>query len=252
MGQTVVVAFCNQKGGVGKSTMTVALAGYLYYVMGKSVAVVDCDTGQYSLAHFREREKQTVTKVDGYKELMMMQWERIKKKSYPIVNSSPGTAMADVKKLLSSGAGYDVIMIDLPGSVKTEGVLATILNVDYVIVPIVADRFDMQSTLGFATAVMDFKAKRQGQMPLKGFMFFWNKVDRRVSTDLLDAYNEVMRKLDLTVLSTVIPSLSRYGREVSLSGKPFFRSTLFPPDEKMLQGSNLDLLAAEICERINI
>ena len=252
MGQTVVVAMCNQKGGVGKSTMTVALASYLYYVMGKSVAVVDCDNGQHSLAHFREREKQTVTKVDWYKELMMMQWARIKRKSYPIANSSPVTAMADVKKLLSSGAGYDIIIIDLPGSVKTEGVLATILNVDHVIVPIVADRFDMQSTLGFATAVMDFKASRKEQLPLKGFLFFWNKVDRRVSTDLFDAYNEIMKKLDFTVLNTVIPSLSRYGREMSLTGKPFFRSTLLPPDEKMLSGSNLDLLAAEICERINI
>jgi cellulose biosynthesis protein BcsQ len=252
MGQTVVVAFCNQKGGVGKSTMTVALASYLYYVMGKSVAVVDCDTGQYSLAHFRDREKQTVNKVDCYKELMMLQWERLKKKAYPIVNSSPAAAMADVKKLLSSGAGYDVVMVDLPGSVTTEGVLATILNVDHVIVPIVADRFDMQSTLGFARAVMDFRAKRQGQIPLKGFLFFWNKVDRRVSTDLLDAYNEIMKQLDLTVLATVIPSLSRYGREMSLTGKPFFRSTIMPPDEKLMPGSNLDLLAAEICERINI
>lgn len=252
MRQTVVVAFCNQKGGVGKSTMTVALASYLYYVMGKSVAVVDCDTGQYSLTNFREREKQTVNKVDGYKELMMLQWERLKKRAYPIVNSSPGSAMKDVKGLLASDAGFDVVMVDLPGSVSTEGVLSTILNVDYVVVPIVADRFDMQSTLGFATAVMDYRAARKEEMPLKGFLFFWNKVDRRVSTDLLDAYNAIMKKLDLPVLATVIPSLSRYGREMSPSGKPFFRSTLLPPDEKMLIGSNLDLLAAEICERINI
>ncbi len=242
----------NQKGGVGKSTMTVALAGYLHYVMGKSVAVVDCDAGQHSLAHCREREKQTVDKVDWYKELMMLQWERIQKKGYPIVSSSPGEAMKDVKKLLSSEERFDIVIVDLPGNVSTEGVLSTILNVDHIIVPIIADRFDMQSTLGFATAVMDYKKAREGRVPLKGFLFFWNKVDRRVSTELFDAYNQIMQKLNLTVLTTIIPLLSRYGREMSLTGKPFFRSTLLPPDEKMMRGSNLDLLAAEICERINI
>jgi cellulose biosynthesis protein BcsQ len=252
MGQTIVVAFCNQKGGVGKSTIAVALASYLHYVMGKNIAIVDCDTGQLSLANFREREKQTVTKVDGYKELMMSQWERTGKKAYPIVDSSPTAAMKDVKELLSTDAGYDLVIVDLPGSVSTEGVLSTILNVDYVIVPVVADRFDMQSTLGFATAVMDYKAARKGEVPLKEFLFFWNKVDRRVSTDLFDAYSQIMKKLRLTVLAAIIPLLSRYGREMSLSGKPFFRSTLLPPDEKMLQGSNIDLLAAEICERINV
>ena len=37
----VFVAMSSQKGGVGKSTMTVLLAGYFHYVMGYNVAVVD-------------------------------------------------------------------------------------------------------------------------------------------------------------------------------------------------------------------
>lgn len=160
--------------------------------------------------------------------------------------------MKDVQGLLSSEAKYDLIIVDLPGSVSTEGVLSTIINVDYVIVPIIADRFDMQSTLGFATAVMDYNKAREGQIPLKEFLFFWNKVDRRVSTDLFDAYNTIIKRLDFSVLTTIIPALSRYGKEMSLKGRPFFRSTLMPPDEKMLPGSHIDLLAAEICERIKI
>ena len=42
----VFVAMSSQKGGVGKSTMTVLLAGYFHYVMGYNVAVVDCDYPQ--------------------------------------------------------------------------------------------------------------------------------------------------------------------------------------------------------------
>lgn len=45
----VFVAMSSQKGGVGKSTMTVLLAGYFHYVMGYNVAVVDCDYPQFSI-----------------------------------------------------------------------------------------------------------------------------------------------------------------------------------------------------------
>ena len=41
--ETSYVAFSTQKGGVGKTTFTVLVASYLYYLKGYSVAVVDCD-----------------------------------------------------------------------------------------------------------------------------------------------------------------------------------------------------------------
>ena len=44
---TVLVAVCNQKGGVGKSTMTIMLAGYYHYLKGLNVAVIDCDYPTY-------------------------------------------------------------------------------------------------------------------------------------------------------------------------------------------------------------
>ena len=43
------VAVSNQKGGVGKSTMLITLASLLNYLMGKNVAIVDCDSTQRSL-----------------------------------------------------------------------------------------------------------------------------------------------------------------------------------------------------------
>lgn len=249
--QTVLIALSNQKGGVGKSTIAVTLASYLHYTKEKNVAVIDCDKGQHSLNRLRDREKQAVEKVDEYKVLMMEQWERIKKKAYPIVESTPQRVRGDIDELLASDTEYDIILVDLPGSTSTAGVLSTIVNVDYILVPIVADRFDMQSTLGFATAIMDYKAGRK-DIPLKDFIFFWNRVDRRVSTEIFDAYNKVMDKLDFTVLKTVIPLLSRYTKEMSFSGKAVFRSTLLAPDAKMLAGSNIDLLADELCKMLNI
>ena len=52
----VFVAMSSQKGGVGKSTMTVLLAGYFHYVMGYNVAVVDCDYPQFSIKALRSRD----------------------------------------------------------------------------------------------------------------------------------------------------------------------------------------------------
>ena len=53
---TVLVAICNQKGGVGKSTMTIMLAGYYHYLKGLNVAVIDCDYPPVSYTHLRAHE----------------------------------------------------------------------------------------------------------------------------------------------------------------------------------------------------
>ena len=64
MSDTIVVAFSNQKGGVGKSTLTVLLASYLYYEKGIKVAIMDCDSPQHSLVGERNRELKTVSETE--------------------------------------------------------------------------------------------------------------------------------------------------------------------------------------------
>ena len=50
--KTKFVAFSTQKGGAGKTTLTVLAASYLHYVKGFNVAVIDCDYPQHlSLIH---------------------------------------------------------------------------------------------------------------------------------------------------------------------------------------------------------
>ena len=48
------VAFSTQKGGAGKTTLTVLMASYLHYVKGYDVAVIDCDFPQYSIHDMRK------------------------------------------------------------------------------------------------------------------------------------------------------------------------------------------------------
>ena len=58
--ETLYVAFSTQKGGGGKTTFTVLVASYLYYLKGYNVAVVDCDYPQHSISAMRKRDAELV------------------------------------------------------------------------------------------------------------------------------------------------------------------------------------------------
>lgn len=51
--QTLNVAFATQKGGSGKTAITVLVASYLHYNCGYPLAVIDCDFPQHSLYEMR-------------------------------------------------------------------------------------------------------------------------------------------------------------------------------------------------------
>ena len=60
MKETKFIAFSTQKGGAGKTTLTVLTASYLHYVKGLSVGVVDCDFPQFSIMDMRKTEQEVV------------------------------------------------------------------------------------------------------------------------------------------------------------------------------------------------
>ena len=119
---------------------------------------------------------------------------------------------------------------------------------DYVFTPVVQDRMVMQSSLSFVATLRDF-IRQYPEAPLKEILLFWNKIDGRVSREVYRHYNEIFEKIGLKTLSTVMPDMERYNKETSSGRQTFFRSTYFPPSEKLLKGSNMDVLAEEI-ERI--
>lgn len=144
-----------------------------------------------------------------------------------------------------------MIVVDLPGTVNSSGVINTIVNMDYVITPIIPDRIVMQSSLSFSTTVWDY-AKANKDTPLQKFLFFWTRKDTRASTEVFDAYNIILQKLEFTVLDTVIPKTNRYNKELSLATRNYFRCTLFPPPAKLLKGSGLAELAEELLTKLKL
>lgn len=238
------IALSNQKGGVGKSTMTVLLASYFHYVKGKNVAVIDCDYPQFSIQALRSRDMKNVERSEFLQQLLCRQYDgRGRKPIRPYLRARQGTGNS---RPLSGNS--DILFFDLPGTVNTPGILEAIINMDYVFTPVVQDRMVMQSSLSFVATLRDF-IRQYPEAPLKEILLFWNKIDGRVSREVYRHYNEIFEKIGLKTLSTVMPDMERYNKETSSGGQTFFRSTYFPPSEKLLKGSNMDVLAGEI-ERI--
>ena len=180
--EPLFVAVSNQKGGVGKSALTVVLSSYLHFEKNLNVAIIDCDSPQHSLVRMRERDKKAIANSAYFQQLLQQQWNRVPKKAYPIVGSTSEKAREAADELAASG-DYDLIFVDLPGTVESTGVFRTIVYLDYVLAPTTSDLIIMQSTLAFSTTVLDY-VKNTKDVPLKDILFFWNKLKKRTNVEI--------------------------------------------------------------------
>lgn len=251
MDKEIFIAFATQKGGIGKTTLTVLTASYLHYVKGYNVAVVDCDAPQNSIADLRAREVKVIGESTYFKALACDHFRRVKKKAYPVVTSNAADALDDADRLLRGEATKpDLVFFDLPGTLKSEGVVKTLSQMDYIFTPVSADRFVVESALQFVMMFND-NLVTTGLAKTKDISLFWTMVDGREKTGLYDLYGKLFAENNFRVLDTRLPDSKRFRREPSDDRKPVFRSTILPPDTSMLKGSRIRELSEEICSIIN-
>ena len=244
--KTLFVSFATQKGGVGKATFTIYAASWLHYVKGLNVAVVDCDYPQHSIIKQKKRDMEVVKTVPVYQSLLVEQSERLDKRAYPVIGSNPADCMADWSAFEDkTDTHYDVVLFDLPGTMGSDGVIAAISALDYLFVPIKADRLVLESTLNFATTIND-RLIKTGLSSLKRLYLFWNMVDRRERTTLYDIYQQGFSLLGLDCLQTRIPVRSNFTKDLSSTGGPVYRSTLFAPDAAFTRECGFDMFMDEI------
>lgn len=251
--KTLRIAISSQKGGVGKSTCSILIASILHYLKNFNCAIVDADDPQHSIHVLRERDLAAVQQNDFLKVALYRQFERIHKKSYPIIPSNPVNAGEDLEHYLAENPDqhFDVVLFDLPGTLRSEGVIYTISQMDYVFVPLKADNIVMQSSLQFAEALEEELVQKQN-CSLKGIYLFWNMLDRRERTDIYQRWSSVIREDKLRLMQSRIPSSARFNKELSPEHNGIFRSTLFAPDNRRIQGAGVWELAEEICSIINL
>lgn len=251
MKQTKFIAFSTQKGGAGKTTLTVLTASYLHYVKGLSVGVVDCDFPQFSVMDMRKRDFEN---LEGNEQLCRQAFEqakRLKKKSYPVKESRPEDALI-VGKEMAEDYDLDIVFFDLSGTLNNPDVLNVVSQMDFVFCPIIADKVVMQSSLVFAKLINETLIT-VGKGKIKGLYFVWNMVDGREKTRLYEVYDKVIAELGLNILNTGIPNSMRFRKEGDKDElRPLFRSTLFPPDKNLIRGSNIRELTDEIMNIIKV
>jgi len=250
--EPLFVAFSTQKGGMGKTAVTVLTASYLHYVKGYHVAIIDCDFPQHSIVHERKRDGELIVKDNYFKRMAYEMYNSLGIKAYLVKGSTPENAIQDAQVLIdNSPKEFDVIFFDLPGTLNSGGVIKTLAAMNYIFTPVSADRLVLESTLQYAT-LLNEKLISVGRGHIKGLHLFWNMVDGREKTPLYEAYENAIGELGLQIMKTSLPNSIRFRKEMSEDKNTIFRSTLFPADKSLLKGSNVDELANEICEILNL
>lgn len=249
MKEATYVAISTQKGGAGKTTLTVLVASYLHYVKGYNVAVVDCDFPQYSIHDMRKRDMKAVMEDGHYKVLAYEQLKRLKKNPYTIRCSRAEDAVKTAENLVAAQPDLDFVFFDLPGTINNPEVVKTLSFMDYIIAPISADQLVLESTLQYVVTINDALIT-PGKAKIKGLYLLWNLVDGREKTELYEVYEDVIDKLGFPLFKTFLPDSKRFRKEQSVSHKALFRSTLFPADKVLVKGSNLDILIDEMLDTL--
>ena len=222
MSKEIFVAFATQKGGIGKSTVTALAASYLHNVKGYNVAVVDCDDPQHSIHGLREHEMGLIDSSTYFKALACDHFRRIKKNAYTIVKSNAVNALDDAERMIATeDVKPDVVFFDMPGTLRSNGVIKTLSQMDYIFTPLSADRFVVESTLKFVTMFRD-RLMTTGQAKTKGLHLFWTMVDGR--RDLYGIYEEVINGL-----SGTFHPLARQQRSSAVTFRKSARAFSAPP-----------------------
>lgn len=123
-----IIAVGNLKGGVGKSTLTSIYATYIHNILKEPVVVIDADDLQHTIETIRKEEINA-----GADESIL----------FPVLPSNSIDAPDWVGKLIDD---FKFIFIDLPGNLKQEGVIKSLLMADVIIIPTSLSREDLDST----------------------------------------------------------------------------------------------------------
>ena len=146
-----VVAVANQKGGVGKTTVTMQLGAALS--RRHRVLVVDVDPQQ-----------STVWWADNAAAQL----------PFDFAGQQHPTALTRIARL---GSEYDVVIVDTPGSLEDTQILETVLDAaDFVVVPMTPESLAVEPTMRTITRLIEPRHLRHAVL--------LNRIDTRVPNQL--------------------------------------------------------------------
>lgn len=126
----MVIIIGNQKGGAGKSTLTLLLANYLTMVRQSRVTVIDMD---YQQSISQKFQKGKLLENEEAYQVMSASLEQ-----YPAM-----------ERVLSENP-KDVVLVDLPGKLDDDGLIPVFRSADLVLCPFCYDELSYDSTVLFS------------------------------------------------------------------------------------------------------
>jgi len=164
----MIILIGNQKGGAGKSTVTLLFANYLTQAKNKSVTIIDFD----------------------YQQSIAQKYERAKL----LENTEPYTVVAaslehfpGMKNIMCNDKAQ-IVLVDLPGKLDDDGLIAVFEAADLVICPFSYDEFSFESTVLFSVVLRKINA----QVPL---VYVPNRVKANVKYETQEDVNGQLAKL---------------------------------------------------------
>jgi len=131
------LSFAQEKGGVGKTTLNIITANYLFNrYPNKKVGFLDCDHNK-SATGIRNFDEQKGLK-DG--------------DSYDFAYIPPNELPKHIDVLDNE---YDYIIIDLPGNIAQHGVLSVYILLDFVFVPLLLSKTDLNTSFKYVNMISE-------------------------------------------------------------------------------------------------
>ncbi|GAA3989550.1 ParA family protein [Mucilaginibacter dorajii] len=163
----MICLFGNQKGGVGKSTLTVLSGNYLSLAKDWPVTIIDMD---YQQSISQKFEKAKVLENDEPYDVMAATLE-----TFPVLSN------------VLTKSKRDAILIDLPGKLDDDGLIPVFKCADLVICPFSYDEFTFESTVLFAVVLKKVNPKVQ-------VVFIPNRIKANVKFEIMSEVNEQLSK----------------------------------------------------------
>ena len=155
---TRLIAFGNQKGGVGKTTFTINIAGALMHA-GKKVAIIDTDP-QASILN--------LSPTIPYEENESWVFRRERNGLPPFaariesLSKHVDRVHVEIKKMIKDREldGIDYLLVDLPPKIDSMQTTSTLLIADLVVVPFTMSSEDVGSTLEYVRLLEEFMVSK--------------------------------------------------------------------------------------------
>lgn len=137
-----IISLLSQKGGVGKSTLTMMLLNALYHLFGIRVLLIDADFPQYSILKKRQRELQIIDKSPRLSKKYQALYQD--REPYSIIQCQ----LADCPTIIDKHKNeFDLIFVDITGSINQPYIVEFFKSINYFFIPIFQDDLSIYSSM---------------------------------------------------------------------------------------------------------